>query len=124
MIRNSELITFLTFSRQWVSSREDISCPLHLRDPYEDQQVEVCTSGVSGSGDGLQAKKKLAAGTLVAYYNGVRIKCDDKYLVENSTGYAINLEWDMEHRKNTDVLDILPQVSIFFFYSKRMISFY
>ena len=86
-------------------------CPPHLRDPYEDQQVEVCMSRVSGSGDGLRAKKRLSAGTLVAYYNGVRIKCDDKYLVAYSTGYAINLEWDLERRKNTEVLDILPQVN-------------
>jgi len=95
--------------RPWISSRDDISCPPHLRDPYEDQQVEVFTSGISGSGEGLQARKKIPAGTLVAYYNGIRIKSGDKYLVEKNTGYAINLEWDMELRKNTDVLDILPE---------------
>ena len=101
-----------------MSTRDDIVCPPHLRDPYEAQQVEVCMSRVSGSGEGLQAKRRLRAGTLVAYYNGVRIKCDDKYLVAYSTGYAINLEWDLERRKNTEVLDILPQVNCSYFHYK------
>ena len=102
----------MKYSRQWPSSREDITCPRHLRDPYEDQLVEVCTSGVSGSGDGLHTKVKIPAGTIVAYYHGVRMKNSDKYLIENNTGYAINLEWDLELRKTSDVLDILPQVYI------------
>lgn len=95
--------------RQWPSSRLEITSPPHLRDPYEDQLVEVCTSKVPGGGDGLFAKVDIPAGTLVAYYNGLRMKAGDAKLFEQSTGYSIYLEWDTELRKTSDVLDIAPQ---------------
>jgi len=95
--------------RQWPSTKLEVTCPLHLRDPYEDQQVEVCTSQVSGSGDGLRTKVDIPADTLVAYYHGVRMKASDGDIFEKSTGYAIFLEWEIELRKISDVLDIAPQ---------------
>jgi len=95
--------------RQWPSSRQDITCPHHLRDPYEDQLVEVCTSEVSGGGDGLRTKANIPAGTLVAYYHGLRMNACDENIFEKSTGYAIYLEWEIELRKTSDILDIAPQ---------------
>ena len=46
--------------------------PPHLRDPYEDQMVQVCSSSISGSGEGLRVKKDVEPGTIVAYYHGLR----------------------------------------------------
>ena len=49
------------------------STPL-LPDPYESQMVEVRQSRVPGSGDGLFAKLKVEPNTILAFYNGKRIK--------------------------------------------------
>ncbi len=42
-------------------------------DPYESRTVQVGPSSFPGAGEGLFARRDLPAGTLVAFYNGVRI---------------------------------------------------
>ena len=42
-------------------------------DPYEASHVECRRSGINGGGEGLFAKKDLSVGTIVAFYNGVRL---------------------------------------------------
>ena len=47
------------------------------RDPYEEQMVEVKTSGADMAGEGVFALKDIPADTVVAFYNGVRIPADE-----------------------------------------------
>ena len=59
--------------RGYMEATEDcLSSFSLLRDPYEAKLVDIGESSVSGGGEGLFAKVDLAAGTLVALYNGVR----------------------------------------------------
>ena len=43
-----------------------------LPDPYESQTVEVRPSTVPGANDGLFSKHNVSAGTILAFYNGIR----------------------------------------------------
>ena len=45
-----------------------------LRDPYETRICEARRSHVEGGGEGLFAKIKIETGTVIAFYNGKRIK--------------------------------------------------
>ena len=47
------------------------SSPL-LPDPYEARMVEVRQSEVEGAEDGLFSRRAVAAGTVLAFYNGIR----------------------------------------------------
>ena len=67
---------------------------------------------MEGGGDGAYAKKDIPAGTLVAYYNGIRLKAG-----ENSpyydTGYAIFVEWNRKSLfgyKNGEHMDLPTKV--------------
>ena len=76
------------------STRDDIQCPLHWRDPYEVQHMVVRQSNIEGGGDGAFAVRNLPSGTLVAFYNGVRFTKDEKSPYDDS-GYAIWVEFQM-----------------------------
>ena len=52
----------------------------------------------------------MAAGTIVSYYHGLRMKAAEENPFGAPTGYAIYLEWDREKRETSDVLDISPEV--------------
>ena len=54
--------------------------------------MEVRQSGISGGGEGAFATRDIRAGTLVAYYNGIRMSQDEKTPYED-TGYAIWVEF-------------------------------
>ena len=45
-----------------------------LPDPYESRLIKVDTSKVPGGGEGLFAKVDIEPNTIVAFYNGKRIK--------------------------------------------------
>ena len=47
------------------------SSPL-LPDPYEARMVEVRQSEVAGAEDGLFSRRAVTAGTVLAFYNGIR----------------------------------------------------
>jgi len=98
-----------TIFKQWPSKKLEMTNPPHLRDPYEDQMVEVCSSSISGSGEGLRVKQDVEPGTIVAYYHGLRMKASDENPFGPPTGYAIYLEWDRDKRETSDVLDISPE---------------
>merc|ERR1711874_626854 len=42
-------------------------------DPYESSTVEVRFSQVEGGGEGLYARRNVAKGEIVAFYNGIRL---------------------------------------------------
>lgn len=58
--------------REIATTKFVTSNPL-LRDPYESRTVECRASRVPGGGDGLFAKVKSEANTVLAFYNGKRI---------------------------------------------------
>ena len=96
----------------WPSTADDIKCPPLQQDPYESSTIMVGQSLMEGGGDGGYAKKDIPAGTLVAYYNGIRLKAG-----ENSpyydTGYAIFVEWNRKSLfgyKNGEHMDLPPKV--------------
>ena len=72
--------------------------------------VEVCVSSIDGSGEGLRLKKDVAEATVVAFYNGLRMPASDGHIFGYATGYGIYLEWDRKKRKDSDVLDLSPEV--------------
>lgn len=76
--------------------------------------MEVCRSSITGSGEGLRARRNVAAGTIVSYYHGLRMKAEEENPFGTPTGYAIYLEWDREIRETSDVLDISPEVKCFY----------
>ena len=45
-----------------------------LRDPYETRMVDARSSGVDGGGDGLFARVDIEPNTVLAFYNGKRIR--------------------------------------------------
>ena len=49
-----------------------------LKDPYEFKMVEALPSKVPGANDGLFAKIKIEPNTVLAFYNGKRIKPKSK----------------------------------------------
>ncbi len=48
-----------------------------MADPYESRTVEVRPSLIESAGEGLFAKRAVHAGTLLAYFNGVRVTVTD-----------------------------------------------
>ena len=76
----------------WPSTIDRVLCPPHQRDPYESRLVRVGTSRMEGGGEGLFAKRFIASGTIVAFYNGVRIGQEDPN-PHGTTGYCIFVDW-------------------------------
>ena len=67
---------------------------------------------MEGGGEGAYAKKGIPAGTVVAYYNGIRMKAGEKSPYDD-TGYAIFVEWNRKSLfgyKNGDHVDLPPKV--------------
>ena len=63
----------------------------------------------------MYAKKDIAAGTVVAYYNGIRMKAgeDSPY---DDTGYAIFVDWNRDSKnghKKGEHMDLPPKVKCF-----------
>jgi len=95
----------------WKSTKEDIQCPPLQVDPYEATLVDVRQSCVEGGGEGAFAKQDIKAGTVIAYYNGIRMKPGEKSPYDD-TGYAIFVEWNRKSlygQKNGDHMDLPPK---------------
>ena len=67
----------------------------HLRDPYEDQYVEVRKSSLLKANRGLFVKRPVKAGTVVAFYNGARMPSGESTLrrADRFSTYRIDNEW-------------------------------
>ena len=76
----------------WPSSSSHIFSPRHLRDPLEQQLLEVRQSNIPASGEGAFARRDIPAGALVAFYNGIKMTAKEKSPYEDS-GYAIYVEF-------------------------------
>merc|ERR1711892_176704 len=96
----------------WPSTADDICCPPLQDDPYERSLLRVGASRIAGGGEGLYAKKEIAAGRVVAYYNGIRMKAGENSPYDEDTGYAIFVEWHKGSKdvyKKGDHMDLPPQ---------------
>lgn len=94
---------------RWISTDTRLLNPPHLRDPYESRLVEVADSGVEGGGEGLYARRDIPAGTLIAYYNGIRM-VKAQHSPYRDTGYAIFVEWEERGKKSGDHMDLPPEL--------------
>ena len=102
----------------WKSTKDDIQCPPLQVDPYEATLVNVRQSCVEGGGEGAFAKQDIKAGTVIAYYNGIRMKPGEKSPYDD-TGYAIFVEWNRKSlygQKNGDHMDVPPKVKKIVFF--------
>ena len=55
-----------------ISDYEKMTSQPTLPDPYESKMVEVRASSVPGANDGLFVRNTVPAGTILAFYNGIR----------------------------------------------------
>ena len=94
---------------RWISTDLRMLCPPHRQDPYESTLVRVAKSEVEGGGEGLYARKYIPAGTLIAYYNGIRMTKEQR-TPYGDTGYAIFVEWAERGRRTGDHMDLPPEV--------------
>jgi histone-lysine N-methyltransferase SETD7 len=76
----------------WPSSLDRVLCPPLQSDPYESRLVRVAASGMDGGGEGLFATQVLGAGTMAAFYNGIRIPAGS-HNPHEATGYCIFIDW-------------------------------
>lgn len=60
-----------------ISTSEQFSKFPLLKDPLEDLYVEVRPSTIESAGEGLFLKKAAKAGTVVGFFNGVRVDVHD-----------------------------------------------
>lgn len=65
----------------------------HLPDPYEAIFVEVGQSNIKDAGQGLFAKTDIEAGTIISFYNGLKVKSDSEW--ERPTPYKMYLKTTM-----------------------------
>jgi len=67
----------------------------HLRDPYEEQYVEVRKSSLLKANRGLFLKRPVKAGTVVSFYNGARRTSGESTLrrADRFSSYRIDNEW-------------------------------
>jgi len=89
------------------STRDAITVPPLQQDPYESTLVEVGASSLEGGGECLYARRDIPAGTLIAYYNGIRLGPGEK-TPYHDTGYAIYVEWKRKRGQKGDHMDIPP----------------
>jgi len=66
----------------------------HLADPYESLFVEVKPSLIKDAGEGLFAKTDIDVGTIISFYNGVRVRSG--YDWEKPTPYKMILDEDSD----------------------------
>ena len=77
----------------WPSTLQKVRCPWLQEDPYESKMVYSGPSKLSdGAGDGLFLRKDVDAGTMVSFYNGIRIM-PGEIPPFRSDSYQIFLDW-------------------------------
>ena len=75
------------------STVDTIRCPWLQEDPYERKIVCAGPSAMGdGVGDGLFIRKDVPAGTIVSFYNGIRVPPGENPTFQ-SRSYQIYLDW-------------------------------
>ena len=90
---------------------------LLLADPYEEARVEVRPSSLATAGQGVFLRRDVGPGTVVAFYNGVRLAhtadtegwedCSYRIFMRRRSGEDCS---DDEDEDDVDVLDIPPEL--------------
>ena len=62
----------------------------HARDPYEAIFVEVRQSRIKDAGEGLFARTDIEPGTIISFYNGVKVRAEGDW--EKPTPYKMTLD--------------------------------
>ena len=79
--------------RFWPSTLQKIRCPCLQEDPYERKIVYSGPSAMgAAAGDGLFVRKNIPAGTVVSFYNGIRV-LPGEMPPFRSRSYQILLDW-------------------------------
>ncbi len=67
----------------------------HLRDPYEAQYIEVRMSHLPSAGRGVFLKRPAKAGTIVGFYNGVRMSNFESKIrrADRTSSYRMDNDW-------------------------------
>ena len=79
--------------RFWPSTLQKVRCPWLQEDPYERKTVYSGLSSMGeGAGDGLFLRRDVSAGTVVSFYNGIRIM-PGEVRPFRSDSYQIFLDW-------------------------------
>ena len=82
----------------WPSSIDNVGVPPLLEDPLESKYVICGTSDIGdNAGDGLFLKQDVEANTIIAFYNGIRVKPGETAPFKNH-GYQIYVDWNTKPR--------------------------
>ena len=102
--RRHDGLAYLTFTESKgpffvfdCGTRDSICQEPMLPDPYEQRTVVVKMSKIKGSGEGMYAKRFVKSGTVVSFYNGIRMSADE--LDEDSKD-----DWEANAYKIMDLL--------------------
>ncbi|CAB4055208.1 SETD7 [Lepeophtheirus salmonis] len=87
------------------SNKEIINDQPLVPDPYESRWIECRSSLINEAGEGLFAKGDIPSGTIVAFYNGVRIPYELGGPTEHwsSSGYKIFINADYESGERMNI---------------------
>ncbi len=87
------------------STKTSLGDNLLVPDPYEARMIEIRDSEVPDSGQGVFARQDLAKGTIVAFYNGVRLQYKLGGPKEEwaSSGYKIYINADYISGERMDI---------------------
>ena len=96
-VMNSDISTDSNFSQY----------PLR-RDPYESQFVDISTSEIPNAGEGVFLKRNVIKGTVVAYFNGIRIKKNSAFSWNPFKKKSVFLI-DFQNDKGDDIFLDIPE---------------
>eukprot|EP00094_Tigriopus_californicus_P006204 TCALIF_05970-PA protein Name:"Similar to setd7 Histone-lysine N-methyltransferase SETD7 (Halocynthia roretzi)" AED:0.01 eAED:0.01 QI:153/1/0.8/1/1/1/5/0/491 len=92
-----------------VSTGTFLSSDPLLRDPFESKMVTVGTSSIPNAGDGVFTLQDIPKGTVIAYFNGIRLK--EKHIFNPMRIFTKKSVYLVEIGEYDDFLDIPAQYS-------------
>eukprot|EP00095_Tigriopus_kingsejongensis_P001779 maker-scaffold339_size202159-snap-gene-1.24 protein:Tk01779 transcript:maker-scaffold339_size202159-snap-gene-1.24-mRNA-1 annotation:"hypothetical protein TRIADDRAFT_26073" len=93
--------------RRDVSTYDTMSMDPMLRDPYEAKMVTVQQSLIPKAGDGVFTSQNVPADTIIAYFNGIRLK--EKHIFNPVKMFKKKSIYLVEIGEVDDFLDVLPE---------------
>ena len=78
------------------------------RDPYESKFVDISTSEIPNAGEGVFLKRNVIKGTVIAYFNGMRIKKNSAFSWNPFKKKSVFLI-DFQNDKGDDIFLDIPE---------------
>jgi len=103
---SAKIVNFSSVYQYSPSNRLRILVNPLQREPFEQQQVEVCQSKMENAGEGVFALRSLPSGSLACFYHGIYIKVEEESPSE-CPDYQIFTDW--QRAPSSPSLDILPK---------------